>query len=168
MTPSLVDTIGLAGGKYHYIDSFRMPHTDKLHVVERFTISKDGKTLTAIVSVEDIGTFNAPLTLKQTWRRNEAPMAEMVCAENETEHFASKFIDFARPTYRHSDRRAMRSVRTIFRRGHGNRSALGPNHPQSFVPQHRHDATPGNDRLDSCQAALKARIRFSSNVTHVA
>jgi len=60
----VVDTIGLAAGKYHYIDSFRTPHTDKLHVVERFTISRDGRTLTAIVTVEDPDTFNGPLTLK--------------------------------------------------------------------------------------------------------
>jgi len=44
----VVDTIGLAGGKNHYIDSFRTPHTDKLHVVERFTISQDGRSLTAV------------------------------------------------------------------------------------------------------------------------
>jgi hypothetical protein len=62
----VVDTIGLAAGKYHYIDSFRTPHTEKLHVVERFTVSKDGKALTAIVTVEDPDTFNGPLTLKQS------------------------------------------------------------------------------------------------------
>jgi hypothetical protein len=84
----VVDTIGLAAGRFHYIDSFRTPHTDKLHVVERFTISEDGRTLTAIVTVEDSDTFNGPLTLKQTWRKNEAPMAEMVCAEDAGEdHF---------------------------------------------------------------------------------
>jgi hypothetical protein len=89
----VVDTIGLAGGKYHYIDSFRTPHTDKLHVVERFTISQDGRTLTAIVTVEDPDTFNGPLTLKQTWRKNAAAIAEMVCAENEVEHFANQNLD---------------------------------------------------------------------------
>jgi hypothetical protein len=78
----VVDTIGLAAGKYHYIDSFRTPHTEKLHVVERFTISQDGRTLTAIVTVEDPDAFNGPLTLKQTWRKNEAAMAEMACAES--------------------------------------------------------------------------------------
>jgi len=77
----VVDTIGLAGGKFHYIDSFRTPHTEKLHVVERFTISKDGRALTAIVTVEDPDTFNGPLTLKQTWRKNEVAMGEVVCAE---------------------------------------------------------------------------------------
>src|SRR5215813_10049383 len=59
----VVDTIGLAAGKYHYIDSFRTPHTEKLHVIERFTISQDGRALTAIVTVEDPDTFNGPLTL---------------------------------------------------------------------------------------------------------
>jgi hypothetical protein len=84
----VVDTIGLAGGRWHYIDSFRTPHTDKLHVVERFTMSKDGRTLTAIVTVEDPDTFNGPLTLKQTWRKNAVPMLEMVCAEDAGEdHF---------------------------------------------------------------------------------
>ena len=83
----VVDTIGLAGGKNHYIDSFRTPHTDKLHVVERFTISPDGKALTAIVKVEDPDTFNGPLTLKQTWRKNEVAMEEMVCAESAGEDY---------------------------------------------------------------------------------
>ena len=83
----VVDTIGLAGGRFHYIDSFRTPHTEKLHVVERFTISQDGRSLTAIVTVEDPDTFNGPLTLKQTWRKNQVAMAETVCAENVDDHF---------------------------------------------------------------------------------
>jgi hypothetical protein len=84
----VVDTIGLAAGSYHYIDSFRTPHTEKLHVVERFAISQDGRTLTAIVRVEDPDAFNGPLTLKQTWRKNEAAIGEMVCAESGGEdHF---------------------------------------------------------------------------------
>jgi hypothetical protein len=83
----VVDTIGLAGGKFHYIDSFRTPHTERLHVVERFTISQDGRSLTAIVTVEDPDTFNRPLTLKQTWRKNQVAMAETVCAENVDDHF---------------------------------------------------------------------------------
>ncbi len=78
----VVDTIGLAGGKNHFIDNFRTPHTDRLHVVERFTISPDSKVLTAIVKVEDPDTFNGPLTLKETWRRNDVPIEESVCAED--------------------------------------------------------------------------------------
>jgi hypothetical protein len=78
----VVDTIGIAGGKYHYVDNFRTPHTDKLHVVERFTISPDKKTLTAIVKVDDADTFNAPLTLKEIWRRTHLSYEESVCAED--------------------------------------------------------------------------------------
>ena len=78
----VVDTIGLAGGKYHFLDTFRTPHSDKMHVVERFTLAPDGKTLTAIVFVEDPETFNEPLTLKQIWRRTDASIEESVCAED--------------------------------------------------------------------------------------
>jgi hypothetical protein len=84
----VVDTVGLAGGQFHYIDSFRTPHTEKLHVVERFTISQDGRTLTAIVTLDDPDTFNGPLTLKQTWRKNNVAMVEAVCAEDSgQDHF---------------------------------------------------------------------------------
>jgi hypothetical protein len=79
----------LAGGKNHFIDNFRTPHTDKMHVVERFTVSPDAKVLTAVVKVEDPDTFNGPLTLKETWRRNDVPIEESVCAEDGgADHFA--------------------------------------------------------------------------------
>lgn len=84
----VVDTIGLAARKNSFVDSFRTPHTEKLHVVERFTISADGRSLTAIVTVEDPDTFNGPLTLKQTWRKNEVAMVETVCSESSgVDHF---------------------------------------------------------------------------------
>ena len=76
----VVDTIGISSKSF--IDSFRTPHTDKLHVVERFTISPDGRSLKAIVTVNDPDTFNGPLTLTQTWRKNEIAMVESVCAED--------------------------------------------------------------------------------------
>jgi hypothetical protein len=43
--------------------------------------------LTAIVTVEDPDTFNGPLTLKQTWRKNAVAMVEMVCAESGGEDY---------------------------------------------------------------------------------
>jgi hypothetical protein len=77
----VVDTIGLAT-KNNFIDNFRTPHTTKEHVVERFTISADGKKLTAVVMVEDTDTFNEPLHMMQTWHKVENPLLETVCAEN--------------------------------------------------------------------------------------
>jgi len=77
----VVDTIGLST-KNSYIDNFRTPHTEKLHVVERFTIEKDGKNITAVARVEDPDTFTGPLTMQQRWFKVNEPMGETVCAEN--------------------------------------------------------------------------------------
>src|SRR5712672_1438496 len=82
----VVDTIGLST-KNSYIDNFRTPHTEKLHVVERFTIDPDGKNMTAMVTVEDPDTFNEPLTMQQRWFKVDAPMRETVCAENNLDYF---------------------------------------------------------------------------------
>lgn len=82
----VVDTIGLSTHN-SYIDNFRTPHTEKLHVVERFTVSPDGKNLTAIATVEDPDTFNAPLSMKQRWFKVNNPMSETVCAENNEDFF---------------------------------------------------------------------------------
>jgi hypothetical protein len=83
----VVDTVGLST-QSSYIDNFRTPHSEKLHVVERFTVEPDGKNLTATVTVEDPDTFNAPLTLQQRWFKVNAPMKETVCAENNFDYFS--------------------------------------------------------------------------------
>ena len=69
------------------IDLFGTPYTEKLHVVERFTIDKDGKGITAVARVEDPDTFNGPLTMQQHWFKVDAPMGETVCAENNEDHY---------------------------------------------------------------------------------
>jgi hypothetical protein len=83
----VVDTVGLSANKVSYIDNFRTPHTEKLHVVERFTLSADGKSLTAIARAEDPGAFNAPITMMRTWFKINQPIAETVCSENNGDHF---------------------------------------------------------------------------------
>jgi hypothetical protein len=82
----VVDTIGLQT-KDSYIDNFRTPHTEKLRVVERFTLDPDGEHLTAIVKVEDPDTFNAPLFMLQRWFKQKGRMAETICAENNFDYF---------------------------------------------------------------------------------
>jgi len=82
----VVDTIGLST-RNSYIDNFRTPHTEKLHVVERFTVDPDGKNLTALVIVDDPDTFNEPLTMQQRWFKVNAPMKETICAENNQDFF---------------------------------------------------------------------------------
>src|SRR5262245_59348194 len=76
----VVDTVGLAKLPRSYIDNFRTPHSEKLHVVERFTIAPDGKSLAAVATVEDPDAFNAPLTMTQHWFKFQGPMLETVCS----------------------------------------------------------------------------------------
>jgi hypothetical protein len=82
----VVDTVGLST-KNSYIDNFRTPHTEKLHVVERFSIEPGGKNMTALVTVEDPDTFNAPLTMVQRWFKVDSPIKETVCSENNLDYF---------------------------------------------------------------------------------
>jgi hypothetical protein len=82
----VVDTIGLST-KNSFIDNFRTPHTTKEHVVERFKVAADGKTLEASVTVDDPDTFNEPLHMRQAWRKVNNPMLETACAENNEDYF---------------------------------------------------------------------------------
>jgi len=82
----VIDTIGLAT-KNSYIDNFRTPHSEKLHVVERLTLEPDGQHLTGIATVEDPDTFNAPLTMRQRWLKTKGSMRETICAENNFDYF---------------------------------------------------------------------------------
>ncbi len=54
----VVDTIGL--NDKTFIDNYRTPHTAKLHVVERYKLIDDGKTLQVTFRVEDPETFYQP------------------------------------------------------------------------------------------------------------
>jgi hypothetical protein len=79
--PTVVDTIGI--NDKTYIDNFRTPHTEKLHVVERFRMIDDGNILEANIRIEDPGAFMMPRAAVQRWRRvQQGPMYERSCAEN--------------------------------------------------------------------------------------
>src|SRR4051812_3462519 len=54
----VVDTIGLSTKAF--IDNYRTPHSDMLHVVERFHMIDSAKTLQVDIHVEDPGAFTAP------------------------------------------------------------------------------------------------------------
>ena len=89
----VVDTIGLLGkDKPSYINNFRTPHTEKLHVMERFKLLPDGKLLEAFVKVTDSDTFYEPLHMVQRWRRVNNPLLETVCAENNEDHFGQNLF----------------------------------------------------------------------------
>jgi hypothetical protein len=80
----VVDTIGLST-KMSFLDMFRTPHSEKLHVLERFKLTADGKFLEALVKVEDEDAFNEPMYMMARWRKQKGPWQEFICAENDTD-----------------------------------------------------------------------------------
>jgi len=77
----VVDTVGLSTRTF--VDNYLTPHTEALHVVERFHMVAEGKTLEVNVHVEDPGAFTMPWNAIQRYRRVETgPMIEIACAEN--------------------------------------------------------------------------------------
>jgi len=95
----VIDTVGLDARTA--VDGFQTPHTEKLHVVERFHLINGGKVLEVNIHVEDPGAFTTPWNAIQRYRRvepgvaenpdplnavsstsAEGPMIEASCAEN--------------------------------------------------------------------------------------
>jgi hypothetical protein len=82
----LVDTVGIS--RRTFVDNYLTPHTDQLHVTERFHIVDEGKTLEVNVHVEDPGAFATPWNAIQRYRRvQQGPMMEVECAENNGDMF---------------------------------------------------------------------------------
>ena len=82
----VVDTIGI--DTRTFVDNYRTPHTEQLHVVERFRLVDGGKAIEATARVEDPGAFTMPWTALQRYRQVEqGPMREAVCAENNAQFF---------------------------------------------------------------------------------
>jgi hypothetical protein len=87
----VVDTVGLSS-RNSFLDWYRTPHTGKEHVVERYKLAPDRRTLEVAVSVDDPDTFNEPLHMVQRWRKVKNPMQESVCAENNGDHFSKNLF----------------------------------------------------------------------------
>ena len=65
---------------------FRTPHTELLHVVERFKLIENGNTLQVLIEVDDPGAFTMPWRAMQRFKRfHRGPMTESICAENNFE-----------------------------------------------------------------------------------
>ena len=82
----VVDTIGMNAKSF--VDNYRTPNTEQIHVIERFSIINDGKALQATVTVDDPDAFNMPWSAVQRWKYSHArPILEEVCAENSDSFF---------------------------------------------------------------------------------
>jgi hypothetical protein len=83
----VIDTIGISTKAF--VDNYRTPHTDQLHVVERWKLSPDRQTVEVSVFVEDPGAFTTPWMGIQRWRRvDSAPFSPAMCAENNSDFFS--------------------------------------------------------------------------------
>jgi hypothetical protein len=82
----VVDTIGL--NDKTYVDNYRTPHTDQIHVVERWKLIEDGNILQATVTVDDPGAFNMPWTGVQRWKRIARPLEEYLCEPSNDGYFS--------------------------------------------------------------------------------
>jgi hypothetical protein len=77
----LIDTIGQTTATF--LDNFRTPHSDKLHVTERYHLIDGGKAMQADVVVEDPAAFIQPLRVIHRWRRVQGTIVESRCADGE-------------------------------------------------------------------------------------
>jgi hypothetical protein len=77
----VVDTVGLSTKVP--TDYYTTPHTDKLHVVERYRVIDGGQTLEVNFTVDDPGAFNMAWSASQRYKKIDQPMREIVCAEGE-------------------------------------------------------------------------------------
>ena len=77
----VVDTIGQHDRST--VDNYGTPHTDKIHVVERWKLIDGGNILQVTVTVDDPGAFTMPWSAVQRYRRGEKrEMVELSCSEN--------------------------------------------------------------------------------------
>jgi hypothetical protein len=81
----VVDTIGI--NTKTPVDRFGTPHTEKLHVVERWRRIEQGLTLRLDVTVEDPDTFFQPWKTYQEYRRTDHPLQPEICPENNANLF---------------------------------------------------------------------------------
>ncbi len=94
----VVDTIGL--NTKTVVDIYRTPHTEKLHVVERWHTIDAGKTLEVTITVDDPDTFYQPWTVRVRGQRGREEFLEEICAES---NFNFGLFDFHMPVAKTAD-----------------------------------------------------------------
>jgi hypothetical protein len=75
----VVDTIGL--NTKTFVDAYRTPHSDKLHVIEHWKAIDNGNQLEVTMTIDDPDAFNQPWKAMARYRRVQNPYVEEVCAE---------------------------------------------------------------------------------------
>jgi hypothetical protein len=81
----VIDTVGL--NTKTFVDAYRTPHTEKLHVIERWRMVDDRKFMEATFTVEDPDTYYEPWSGMRRYRRVARQFEEDICAENNQQLF---------------------------------------------------------------------------------
>ncbi len=79
-----MDTVGITTKTF--VDNYYTPHTERLHVVERFRLIDGGDRLEARIHVADPGAFTTPWDAAQRYRRVEPGRAENDVPLNRSPH----------------------------------------------------------------------------------
>jgi hypothetical protein len=88
----VVDTIGL--NDKTFLDNYRTPHTDRLHVTERWHLIENGAKLEILLTIDDPGTFNQSWQALRQYDRVNRTFSEDNCSENNLNPFG---IDYHTP-----------------------------------------------------------------------
>jgi len=77
----VIETRGIVGASF--LDASGMPHSDRLHLIERYRLKDGGGTLSNEITVEDPQTFSYPWTTVVTYKRmpDSYEIQEDVCRE---------------------------------------------------------------------------------------
>ena len=76
----VVDTVGVTTKVP--VDFYFTPHTDQLHVVERYHLIDNGRTLEVNFTVDDPGAFTTSWSASQRYQKvADSPLLEYACAE---------------------------------------------------------------------------------------
>jgi hypothetical protein len=93
----VIDTTGLNAKTF--VDAYRTPHTEKLHVVERWRMVEDRKFLEVTFTVEDPDTYYEPWSGLRRYRRVARQYDEEICAENNQQLFDYKIPTAEKPDF---------------------------------------------------------------------
>ncbi len=121
----VIDTVGVKVGPYAMVDMYGTPHSEALHVVERYRLldyaeakpamdrndkenfragnevtidpNYKGKVLQLEFKVEDKNVFTMPWTSTITYQRHWGPWTDLICSENRREPQSESRVPTADP-----------------------------------------------------------------------
>jgi hypothetical protein len=85
----VVDTIGF--NDRTWLDWSGLPHTEALHVVERYR-RLDAKTMRLDITIDDPKAFTQPFTVTRMWTLEPWDIAQDICSRGNEQHFQQGIV----------------------------------------------------------------------------